>query len=353
MASVSDAISRQEEESRLVHAFLRQLPVCMGEQHATLYRDALALEGLQIESLTSRLLNFDQFDRILIRIRRQLPDITLKLYSSLQLIDLGLISYAASSSDTLGKALEIATRYHALTSNRYDQSFKIQGQTARFRPYPFSHYETEIRDISEDCLAGDWHLLRKLMSTEVDLQQASAHFAYPAPDYVDTYRDVFQCPCYFDAEQSELRFPAAWCDYPLATGSWQMADICEDMCTRLLHGHDAESDTANAVRRLLITRPSRRMMGLEEAAKALRLSASQLRNQLYRAGTNYKTLVLEVRMTLGRHYLQATQLSVQEIAYLLDYSQTAPFDRAFKNYFGITPGQFRDGRYDTESGHLA
>ena len=83
------------------------------------------------------------------------------------------------------------------------------------------------------------------------------------------------------------------------------------------------------------------MYRLEEAAAELRLSTSQLRKRLYRAGTSYKKLVLEIRMALAKHYLEDTDLAIQEIAYLLDYSQAAPFSRAFKSYFGMSPDQSR------------
>ena len=71
---------------------------------------------------------------------------------------------------------------------------------------------------------------------------------------------------------------------------------------------------------------------MEEAANVMSMSTAQLRKRLYRAGTSYKSIVLEVRMGLGRHYLESTHLSVQEIAYLLDYSQPGPFSRAFKKF---------------------
>ena len=82
--------------------------------------------------------------------------------------------------------------------------------------------------------------------------------------------------------------------------------------------------------------------GLEEAAAELNLSPGQLRKRLYRAGTSYKQIVLDIRMALAQHYLQDTALPVQEIAYLLDYSQPAPFSRAFKAYFGLSPEQSRN-----------
>ena len=97
----------------------------------------------------------------------------------------------------------------------------------------------------------------------------------------------------------------------------------------------------------------RSMLRLEQAAEQLRLSPGQLRKRLYRAGTTYKALVLKTRMELARHYLQDTRLSVQEIAYLLDYSSPAPFSRAFKQYYGLAPDHFRQRSIEPSASTLA
>jgi len=47
-------------------------------------------------------------------------------------------------------------------------------------------------------------------------------------------------------------------------------------------------------------------------------------------------------MALATHYLESTHLSIQEIAYLLDYAQPGPFSRAFKKYFGQSPRDRRE-----------
>jgi len=203
-----------------------------------------------------------------------------------------------------------------------------------------SHLQ-DSKNIVEDSLAGNWRMLTMLMGPDADYRGAAAFFNFSPPDYVQTYREVFGCPCHFNAERSELQFPAAFLDLPIASANQTMADVCTAMCERLLGAGDASRDTSQMVRRLLLSRPGRRMYRLDEAAAELNLSTTQLRKRLYRAGTSYKNLVLEIRMALARHYLEDTDLAVQEIAYLLDYSQPAPFSRAFKSYFGLSPEKSR------------
>jgi AraC-like DNA-binding protein len=145
----------------------------------------------------------------------------------------------------------------------------------------------------------------------------------------------------FDADRTELVFPSDWLQRPLALANPDIRELYSTVCARLLGPTTRESDTEAAVRTLLMSRPGRSMPGLGAAARALNLSVEQLRKRLWRQGTNYKALVLEARMVLANNYLQATSLSIQEIAYLLDYSHPGTFSRAFKNYYGVAPAKYR------------
>jgi AraC-like DNA-binding protein len=95
---------------------------------------------------------------------------------------------------------------------------------------------------------------------------------------------------------------------------------------------------------MLISRPDRRIPAIEDAAEQFHMSVNQFRKRLYRENTSYKTLVLDLRMALAQYYLDTTALSVQEIAYLLDYSQPAPFSRAYSTYYGRPPSAQRGQR---------
>ena len=74
------------------------------------------------------------------------------------------------------------------------------------------------------------------------------------------------------------------------------------------------------------------------------MSPSQLRKRLYRAGTSYKRIVLETRMTLARHYLLNSQLPAAEISFLLGYDDPNSFYRAFHTWTGQTPDAVRSSQ---------
>ena len=45
--------------------------------------------------------------------------------------------------------------------------------------------------------------------------------------------------------------------------------------------------------------------------------------------------------TPAARYLSDSTLAIGEVAYLIGYSEPAPFHRAFKRWYGMTPDAFR------------
>jgi AraC-like DNA-binding protein len=331
--------SRRAEKSRIAANWLARMRQCMtnGDEPQIL-KDAMRNAQITPSHLDGRLtLSQQQLDKVITYTIRLVPDISLRMFARAEMSDLGVMGYAAINSDTVGKAITLLNRYHELTSDRYIDSLTIDDDTVVVTPMPVMSHIQEFKNIAEDCFAGNWRVLTLLLGDSVDLRAAHIYFDFPAPNYQATFAEVFKCPITFSADRNELRFPAAWLRRPIASANRTLADVCTAMCERLLGAGESSRETSQMVRRLLLSRPGRRMYRLEEAAAELRMSASQLRKRLYRAGTSYKELVLEIRMALAKHYLEDTDLAIQEIAYLLDYSQPAPFSRAFKSYYGAAP----------------
>ncbi len=76
-------------------------------------------------------------------------------------------------------------------------------------------------------------------------------------------------------------------------------------------------------------------------AADLCLSARTLQRQLAAEGTSFQALLDEVRAVMAQDYLSRTDLSAEEIAYLLAYRDPSSFYRAFQGWTGTTPGRLR------------
>jgi AraC-like DNA-binding protein len=342
-ANALSIASRDAQESRIAANWLRRLERCLGDEGAPLFLNALRETGISqndIDRATNiHQAQLDQVSRIL---RADVPDITLRMFAIAELIDLGLTGYAAVNSGSVGRAMAVLNQYHSLTSDRYNDQVERVGDIVVVTAVPLFSHLHDLQNIVEDSFTGNWRCLQILLGSAFDPGRIRLDFQHAAPSYVATYESVFSgARLNFEAEYNELHFPARWLDSPVDNAIEGMENVYTAMCERILGPGDRSADPAEQVRRLLLSRPGRKMLRLEEAAKYLRLSPTQLRKRLYRVNTSYKALVLEIRLELAKHYLLDTQLSVQEIAYLLDYSQPAPFSRAFKLHCGLAPDQYR------------
>ena len=335
--------SRQAEQSKISANWLLRVRQCLTEEgRDEVFQQALNAAKVSTSDLLARQnVEQRQLDQVIEFVLPYVPDITLRVFARAELTDLGVMGYAAINSDTVGQAMNFLYRYHELTSDRFRDRLEVSGDMAVVTPIPILSHMSNLRNIAEDSLVGNWRTLMLLLGPDTNFDHAAVYFDFAPPKYRASYESAFACPIHFGSARNELKFPAEWLDRPVQSANQSMADVCKAMCERLLGGGGTSRETSQVVRRLLLSRPGRRMYRLEEAAAELSMSATQLRKRLYRSGTSYKRLVLETRMALAEHYLIDTDLAVQEIAYLLDYSQPAPFSRAFKAHTGVPPEHYR------------
>ena len=99
-----------------------------------------------------------------------------------------------------------------------------------------------------------------------------------------------------------------------------------------------------SIRRFLIERPGR-YPSIETIAEKLQTYPRALRRKLESEGTSYRDLLAEVRMRLAIEYLRRTEMTNEEIASRLGYSDAANFRHAFTRWTGKSPSNFRGGAH--------
>jgi len=80
---------------------------------------------------------------------------------------------------------------------------------------------------------------------------------------------------------------------------------------------------------------------IERCAKRLGTSVRTLQARLTDGGVRFSDILERQRIELAQAYLQQDNLSLDEVAMLLGYSEQTSFGRAFKRWTGSTPQRFR------------
>ena len=82
------------------------------------------------------------------------------------------------------------------------------------------------------------------------------------------------------------------------------------------------------------------------AAQLLQMSTRTLGRRLEQEGTTFSALLDDLRKRLALRYVATRDLGLSEIAFLLGFSQSGAFHRAFKRWTGHTPLEYRRGLRD-------
>jgi len=129
-------------------------------------------------------------------------------------------------------------------------------------------------------------------------------------------------------------------DGPLPLADPRTHAMAREMCEQVLSEINRAGGVAADVRRLLIEQPGR-YPSIEVMAEELGMYPRALRRKFEAEGTSYRDLLAEVRMRLAVEYLRKTEMTNEEIASRLGYSDAANFRHAFTRWTGKSPSDFR------------
>lgn len=250
-----------------------------------------------------------------------------------------LMSHFAQALPTLRDAITMLQRYAPIfVDDVHIDLHEAQG-LAYFR-YGFGHEPTSLCErFFGEVFSGHCIRVAKRFFTEGSAP-AEVRFRHPEPDYVERYREVFDCPVYFGCDESTIVFDASRLDRPQPYADPFMADLLRDACERMLGTIGQRSTCAQRVRTALKHQPDLCSVDTEAVARELGLTPRSLRAQLAEEGVTFTALVEEARIEAAAIELLRPGVTIKEAAAKLGYSEVSAFHRAFKRWMGKTPGEY-------------
>jgi AraC-like DNA-binding protein len=268
-------------------------------------------------------------------------DIGLKAAREISIGDYGALEYVAGSAPNIGEALQVVGRYLPLVNDALEFTYRTEGEKAIVQ----LDSRVVLPRAAADFQSGAFHVacsFRRPSDPEVEFEVL---FTHARPERVDEYERTFA--------PGRLRFDAPFCGFvfdrrhlalPLHSADPKLHDLLRKHAEFLLAELPRADSQTGRVRDLIARELSGGNPSAELIAHELHMSPRTLGRKLEHEGTTFKELLDDMRRRSALRYVGAHDLGLTEIAFLLGFSQTAAFHRAFKRWTGQTPLEYRRAR---------
>lgn len=259
----------------------------------------------------------------------------------LHLFAYGMYGYALMSGAVLRDYFTLGTKYHLLATPTLTIEWREEaGCVVWLFPDEFNFAPTQIlrQFLIEQQFAQQVTHLQDVAGQRV--LPSRACFSYPAPAHAELYAQYLGCECVFDWERCELRYPSEILEQKAPLAHQLTSAMFQETCDKLMAAAASSTGVAGEVYQLLIRAPGR-FPDMDAIASRLNMTTRTLRRHLLAEDMTFSDILDDVRRSLTMEYFRSTSLSIDDIARLVGFTDTANFRRAFKRWTGQNPGAVR------------
>lgn len=268
-------------------------------------------------------------------------DLGLEMGKRVRIPLLGLPGFLAMTAKDIESACLVIAHYERLSStNCRGQSrfYMDQGKgVASF--YSISPYNDYNLFVVDSVLASQHKILEWLCGQSGAVERVEVEFA--APSYAGAYEDYFECPVLFGQQRNALIIKPEALHWTLLQHDKNAFLNLKSICDERLEQASRERDLSEKVMDEISPLLEGQTPSIEQVADSLGMPPWTLRRKLQDHDTSFQNLLNETRRGLAESYMKDTDLAIGEIAYLLGFSSPTAFQRAFKRWTSVSPGQYR------------
>lgn len=246
--------------------------------------------------------------------------------------------HAIISSRTLREALLRYQAFWKLMHDDFGASLETHGEEARME---LSYRVDESLDCSSFITWIMFVTLRVavwLIDKPILLDRL--YFTFPEPRDLSDYREMFPTSLYFDHSENITVFNKRFLDMPVVQTPEGAPDFVK-ILPHLMTVRRADHSLTGRIRRMLMGEDNVDALPLKTIADQLNKSPDTIRRHLNNEGNSFKEIKESVRRDLAIQQLERSDVPINQIAHRLGFSEPSAFNRAFKNWTGITPGDYR------------
>jgi AraC-like DNA-binding protein len=263
----------------------------------------------------------------------------IKLGQRVDVTYFGSFGFALMSCSDFTEAIKLINRYQLLLGTGINfivlSDSNNTKHTLRVSINILSNLQKKL--VTELIISQSIYLLKIITNNKLKFKIS---FQYEGINNKELYESILKCDVEFNQLHNEISIPIDISKEKLISANSAVHIIYEEQCEKLLRDLNKIENFSAATRRILL-QAGDDFPDIKEVAYKLHISESTLRRRLKEESSSYRKICDEVRDILAKKYLTTTNLTISDIAMLLNYSEAASFRRAFIRWNKLTPNDYR------------
>ncbi|WP_396586326.1 AraC family transcriptional regulator [Bermanella sp. R86510] len=254
-----------------------------------------------------------------------------------------VLGYMLMNCKSLHEALEKTPTYERLVGDMgVSEINKLENGDTEMR-WNCNYPNSKVRPHMIANVLGSWVNFARFLVDKPQGKPKKVLFEFPMPDATSLrlFQAMFNCPISFEQNHSALIIDDNLLALPMRQPDQQLLKTLENHAAILMADINDKQplpmQTKNVIRGLLLEGIPRKEM----VSKRLGLTERTLQRKLQQFDSSYQQLLDEVREEQAKELLLNSELSIQDIALRLGFSEPRSFHRSFKSWSGLTPGAYR------------
>jgi AraC-like DNA-binding protein len=253
-----------------------------------------------------------------------------------------ILGYMMMNCKNLAEAMEKGGRYSRIIGNLIEGRGEWHFNKIKLVFFTPPHAPKMSRHCFESTFSSTVRMIRTL--TGKPLNPLEVRFIYPQPASTAEYERIFRCPVLFGQKENSMSAEPGLANTPILMANPALLAHFEQYAQNFIAQMERKDETTQAVTKIILARLDDENLSIDKVAREMALSVRTLQKRLEEEGVVFSDLLRDIRHRLARKYLHE-DYSVEQITYLLGFSEPSVFRKAFKKWSGITPGEYRQQAY--------
>jgi AraC-like DNA-binding protein len=263
----------------------------------------------------------------------------LHVAAEMDLRSIGILFYLTGSARTVAEALENFARYSATTNEALVVEISRSKDEVTLAIRHAQDLDESHRQFFE--LLALWFVRTLHKETNRHINPLRVTFTHARNSDLREVHRLLRCPVGFAQAADTWVLPYRVMDLPIVSADSHLLQILTAHADDLLaERHSVGGLQSMVVNQLVDLLPSGESRAAA-VAQRLNMSTRSFTRHLAEEGTTFAEILERLRQRLASRYLADDNMSIQQVAWLLGYTEPGAFTHAYKRWTGTTPRRAR------------